>query len=150
PAATLSDVFVSTSSLTKAWGLASLRCGWAIASPELARRIRRVRDLVDVWAPMPADRLSVLAFQHLEALAARAAAIVRANRERASALFAARPELEVVPPAATLAFPRIRGVDDAGPFADRLFAETGIAVAPGHFFGAPAHFRIALGGPPEM
>ncbi|MGE5413359.1 MAG: hypothetical protein ACM3NW_04225, partial [Syntrophomonadaceae bacterium] len=113
-------------------------------------RIRRVRDVVDVWAPMPSDRLAVVAFQHLDALAARAAAIVRENRSRAAAFFASRPELESVAPAATLAFPRLRGVADAGPFAEALFARTGIAVAPGHFFGAPAHFRIALGGPPEM
>ena len=41
-----------------------------------------------------------------------------------------------------------RDVDDAGPFVDRLFRETGTAVAPGRFFGAPAHFRIAFGGDP--
>lgn len=149
PAATLSEAFVSTASLTKAYGLASLRCGWAIASPELARRIRRARDVVDVWAPMPSDRLSVVAFTRLDALAARAAAIVRANRASAAALLASRPELEAAPFAATLAFPRLRGVADARPFADALFAATGIAVAPGHFFGAPAHFRLALGGWPE-
>ncbi len=150
PAATTSDAFVSTSSLTKAYGLASLRCGWAIAPPELARRIRRVRDVVDVWAPMPSDRIAVVAFRNLDALAGRTAAIVRENRAGAAAFLASRPDLEAVAPAATLAFPRLRGVSDAGPFAEALFARTGIAVAPGHFFGAPAHFRIALGGPPEM
>ncbi len=148
-ATTLSEAFVSTSSLTKSYGLASLRCGWAIASPATAQRIRRVRDLVDVWAPIPADRLSVVAFRNLDALAERAAAIVRVNRQRAAALFEAHPGLEIVSPAATLAFPRRRGVADATGFVERLFAETGIAVAPGHFFGAPAHFRIALGGSPE-
>jgi aspartate/methionine/tyrosine aminotransferase len=56
--------------------------------------------------------------------------------------------LECVAPRATLAFPRIRGVDDAAPFAERLFRRTGVAVAPGHFFGAPSHFRIAFGGDP--
>jgi aspartate/methionine/tyrosine aminotransferase len=99
---------------------------------------------------MPSDRLSTLAFRNLDALAARAAAIVRTNRERAAAVFAAHPELELVPPAATLAFPRLRGVEEASAFVERLFTETGIAVAPGHFFGAPAHFRIALGGWPDI
>ena len=36
------------------------------------------------------------------------------------------------------------------PFVDRLFRETGTAVAPGRFFGAPAHFRIAFGGDPAL
>ena len=62
PAATLSPALVSTNSLTKSYGLASLRCGWTLAAPDVTRRIRRARDLVDVWAPMPSDRLSVVAF----------------------------------------------------------------------------------------
>ncbi len=149
PAAMLSPAFLSTSSLTKAYGLASLRCGWALCSPELARRVRRVRDLVDVWAPMPADRLSVVAFRNLGRLAARSGAIVEENLRRVASWLAQRPELEAVPPRSTIAFPRLAGVADAGLWIERLFAETGTAVAPGRFFGAPAHFRIAFGGRPD-
>ncbi len=151
PAATLSPACVSTSSLTKAYGLASLRCGWVLASAELARKIRRSRDVVDVWSPIPSDRLSVLAFDRLDTLAARSRALVEANLGRVTAWLASRAvaaRLECAAPRATLAFPRIRGVDDAAPFAERLFRRTGVAVAPGHFFGAPAHFRIAFGGDP--
>src|SRR4030095_13815107 len=56
------------------------------------------------------------------------------------------PRLECVPPPPPLAFPRLRDVPDSAPFVERLFRRTGVAVAPGHFFGAPAHFRIAFGG----
>ncbi len=149
PAATLSPAFVSTSSLTKAYGLASLRCGWAIASPEIARRVRRVRDVVDVWAPIPSDRLAVAAFRNLDALAERARRIVEPNLERVSSWLAGRRELEAAPPRATLAFPRLKDVKDAREFVEDVFDRTATAVAPGHFFGAPAHFRIAFGGPPE-
>lgn len=149
PAATLSPVFVSTSSLTKAYGLSSLRCGWTLASPELTRRIRQVRDVVDNWAPIPSDRLAVVAFQNLDSLAARARAIVEVNSSRITAWLASRAEIECVPPRSTLAFPRLKGVADAGPFVDDLFARTGTAAAPGRFFNAPAHFRLALGGPPD-
>ncbi|HEY1252096.1 MAG TPA: pyridoxal phosphate-dependent aminotransferase [Thermoanaerobaculia bacterium] len=148
PAATLSEACVSTSSLTKAYGLASLRCGWALASDALARKIRRARDVVDVWSPIPADRLSVLAFDRLDALAARSRALVEKNLARVREFLSATPLLECAPPRATLAFPRIRGVSDSAPFVERLFQKTGVAVAPGHFFGAPAHFRIAFGGDP--
>lgn len=149
PAATLSPRFISTSSLTKAYGLASLRCGWALAAPEVTRRIRRARDIVDVWAPIPADRLAVVAFANLDRLAARARRLVEANRSMVLGWLAGRPDLECVPPRATLAFPRLAGQEDAGPFVERLFAETGTAVAPGRFFGFPAHFRVAFGGRPE-
>lgn len=149
PAATLSPFFVSTSSLTKAYGLASLRCGWAIASPEIVRRVRRARDLVDVWGPIPSDRLALAAFRGLRALSDRARRIVEPNRERVSSWLEGRSDLEGIRPRATLAFPRLKGVGDARGFVEDLFERTGTAVAPGHFFGAPAHFRIAFGGPSE-
>jgi len=146
PAATRSPVFISTNSLTKSYGLASLRCGWALASPEIAERIRRARDVVDVWAPIPADRASVFAFQHLERLAVRARALIEANARLVAAFFAVRPELECVPSRATIAFPRLAGAEDASDFAKELLARYGTAVVPGAFFGAPAHFRISFGG----
>jgi aspartate/methionine/tyrosine aminotransferase len=111
--------------------------------------MRRVRDVVDVWAPIPSDRLAVVAFRHLDALAARARALVESNSAEVAAWLARRHELACVPPRATLAFPRLRDGAGAATFADRLFAATGVAVAPGRFFGAPEHFRVAFGGPPE-
>lgn len=149
PAATLSPAFVSVSSLTKAYGLASLRCGWTIASPEWTQRIRRARDLVDVWAPIPSDRLAVVAFRNLADLAARARTIVLANQASVARFLAGRSDLACAAPRSTLAFPRMIGVEDSGPFVERLFAATGTAVAPGSFFGAAAHFRIAFGGAPR-
>jgi aspartate/methionine/tyrosine aminotransferase len=146
PAATRSPVFISTNSLTKAYGLASLRCGWALASAGTAERIRRARDVVDVWAPMPADRLSVLAFRHLESLGARARALIETNARLVASFFSGRPDLECVPSRATIAFPRLAGAEDAGEFARRLLEMYGTAVVPGAFFGSPAHFRISFGG----
>jgi aspartate/methionine/tyrosine aminotransferase len=148
-AATLSEACITTSSLTKAYGLAGLRCGWTIASAPLTRKIRRARDLVDNWAPMPSDRLSVVAFRNLDCLAARARALIDANLLQVSSFLADTSGLECVRPRATLAFPRLRGVADSLVFTERLFRETGTAVAPGHFFGAPSHFRIAFGGQPS-
>lgn len=145
-AATRSPFFISTNSLTKSYGLASLRCGWALASPEIAERIRRARDVVDVWAPMPADRLSVVAFEHLDRLAARTRALVEANAHAVGTFLAGRRDLACVPSRATLAFPRLAGTEDTQDFARRLLEMHGTAVVPGAFFGAPAHFRISFGG----
>ncbi len=146
PAATLSPVFVSTNSLTKAYGLASLRCGWALASPEIAEKIRRARDVVDVWSAIPADRLSVVAFRHLDRLAGRARALVEENSRRVASFFASCEELESVPSRATIAFPRFRDGRDADPFVRGLLEAHGVAVVPGSFFDSPSHFRISFGG----
>ena len=149
PAAARSDVFVTTSSLTKSYGLSSLRAGWAIAAPALTYRIRRARDVVDGTGSIVAERLAVLAFQHLDALAARARAILARNKALADAFLQARPDLEWVPSSATVVFPRIRGVADAAPFVERLMRERGTAIGPGVFFDAPAHFRVGYGGDTE-
>jgi len=146
PAATLSPAFVSTNSLTKAYGLASLRCGWALASSEVTEKIRRARDVVDVWSPMPADRLSVVAFGEIPRLAWRARRIVEANAPLVSSFLAGREELECSPSQATIAFPRFADGRDSGPFAERLFRDHGVAVVPGSFFDSPSHFRISFGG----
>ena len=146
PAATLSPAFISSNSLTKSWGLASLRCGWALASPEITERIRRARDIVDVWAPIPADRLSVLAFRHLDGLAARARSIIETNAPLVSGFLSSRPELEFVPSRSTIVFPRFRDGRDSGPFAQRLFDSRSVAVAPGRFFEERSHFRLSFGG----
>ena len=41
PAAARGDVFITTNSLTKSYGLSSLRAGWVIAAPNITYRVRR-------------------------------------------------------------------------------------------------------------
>lgn len=148
PAVLLADNIISTNSLTKSYGLAGLRCGWAIASPEIAERIRRARDLVDGTGAIPAERLSVVAFAHLERLAERARTVLEPNGRMVREWLANTAQLEGFVNAGTVAFPRIRGEADAGPFC-RALEQKEVAVVPGHFFESPAHFRIGLGVKPE-
>ncbi len=147
PAASLGDRFITTSSLTKSYGLAGLRCGWALASRTIAERIRRARDIVDGTGVFPAERMSVVAFEHLDRLAARARAILEPNYAVVRSFLDSRPELRYLPPAGgTVLFPSLRDSNDAGTFVERLFSEEHVGVVPGHFFQAPAHFRLAFGG----
>ncbi|HEY2435026.1 MAG TPA: aminotransferase class I/II-fold pyridoxal phosphate-dependent enzyme [Vicinamibacterales bacterium] len=146
PAAGSGDVFVTTSSLTKSYGLSSLRAGWVIASGTVTPRVRRARDVVDGTGSIVAERLAVLAFERLDALHARARTVLGRNKALVDAFLIAHPRLEYVPSASTIVFPRIRGVEDAGPFVERLIQEQMTAVGPGRFFDAPAHFRIGYGG----
>ena len=41
----LGPEFVVTSSLTKVYGVSGLRCGWILAQPDLAWKMRRLNDL---------------------------------------------------------------------------------------------------------
>ena len=149
-AALVGDRLLSISSLTKSYGLSGLRCGWVVTTPAIAERCRRVRDVIDNIGAAPADRLSALAFAHLPRLAERAFSLVTTNLAHANAFFARRPELELaIPIEATIAFPRVRGVDDSAELVRRLFEEQGVAVAAGAFFGAAGHIRLSLAGNTE-
>lgn len=150
PAATLSHTFISTSSLTKAYGLSGLRAGWALAEEAVAEAIRRVRDIVDGVGSFPSELLAHLAFRNLPALRERARAILQPNLARLTDFMATQTRLEWVPPAGgSVGFPRIVGADDASPFVETLRERYHTGVVPGRFFEAPSHFRIALGGRAE-
>lgn len=148
-AAARGDVFVTTSSLTKSYGLSSLRAGWVLASSRLTTRLRRARDVVDGTGSIVTERLAVLAFQHLDALHARARSLLARNRALVDDFLAAHPQLQYAPSAGTIVFPRIAGLADATAFVARAMQEQATAVGPGRFFEAPAHFRIGYGGETE-
>jgi aspartate/methionine/tyrosine aminotransferase len=149
-AARLDGPFVVTNSLTKSYGLGGLRAGWMVASPAVAERLRRTRDVVDNLGSAPADRLAAFAFTRLPALADRTRTLLSGNLDRAKRFLALHPQLHVaVLPTASVTFPRLAGTDDAEPFVQRLFSTHGVAVAPGRFFDSPAHFRISLAGRTE-
>ncbi|HYN05877.1 MAG TPA: pyridoxal phosphate-dependent aminotransferase [Vicinamibacterales bacterium] len=146
-AAHLDGPFIVTNSLTKSYGLAGLRLGWAIGTPPVAMRLRRTRDVIDNAGSSPADRLAALAVAQRARLSERARSLLGANLDLARRFLAAQPLLEVTePPGSSVMFPRIRGCADAEPFVRVLLDEHGVAVAPGRFFEAPAHFRISLAG----
>jgi hypothetical protein len=150
-AATLSPRIITTASLTKAYGLAGLRCGWALADTTVCEEVRRARDLVDGTGSVLAERAAAIAFDCLPALAARARSILAPNFERFGAFMAEQPALEwVTQQGGTVAFPRLRAVASADGFVDRLLRDLQTAVVPGRFFEAPAHFRVALGIPGEV
>jgi aspartate/methionine/tyrosine aminotransferase len=150
-AAGLDGPFVVTNSLTKSYGLAGLRCGWTISSRAVAERIRRTRDVVDNAGPAPPDPLAVLAFGRMPDLSERARLILTTNIARAMTFFASHPRLELVlPPTASVVFPRVAGAASSKAFVQQLLDRYGVAVAPGHFFDAPENFRLSLACAPEV
>ena len=151
PAALLAPNAISTSSLTKSYGLNALRCGWAIAAPEVAERIRRARDVVDGIGPVPMDRLSTLAFAQMDRLSDRARSLVEMNLGVFRLWAAGVRALSLASPAvSTVVFPRVLGVDDTRVMAEQLLREHDVAVVPGHFFGEPRNIRISLAGRPDV
>src|SRR5271166_878981 len=150
PALHLGEHFLVTSSLTKAYGLSGLRCGWVLAAPELAQRMWHINDLYGVNAAHPAELLSVIALDNLDRVAARAKHLLETNRRTQDAFLASRSDLEYHRPEfGTIIFPKLsRGrVDELYRWLTERY-ET--SVVPGKFFDMPQHFRVGIGGDPEM
>jgi len=137
---------VVTSSLTKAYGLSGLRCGWILAPAELAERMRRLNDLYAATPVHLAERLGVVAFDRLDALRARANALIDANRAAYGEILGGHPGLDQTPiDQGTTMFPRLlKGDGDA--LHGRLITRFQTSLVPGRFFGRPDHVRIGLGG----
>ena len=137
---------VVTGSLTKAYGLSGLRCGWILAPPALAERMRRLNDLYAVAPPHIAERLGVIAFDRLDTLAERARALLAKNRGAYRAIFGDHRELDqTIFNVGSTVFPRLRS-GGADAFFDLLRARFATTVVPGRFFGAPDYIRIGASG----
>jgi aspartate/methionine/tyrosine aminotransferase len=146
----LGPQFISTSSLTKGYGLSGVRCGWILAEPELAERMRLLHDIFGALAPHPAERLSVVALQKLPKFITRAKNILETNRAVLNDFLDSREELKAIRPAqGTTCFPMLmKGrVDD---LSDLLHEKYDAAIVPGRFFESPQHFRIGMCAEPEF
>jgi aspartate/methionine/tyrosine aminotransferase len=149
-AAHLGDEFIVTDSLTKVYGLGGLRCGWAIAHPDLVRKMWRLYDLFGVDAAHPAERLSCVAFANLDRIAARARRILDANRAKYNAFLSSNDHIEGPPSElGTVAFPRLRD-GRAAEFARLLSEKCETSVVPGDYFDMPGHIRIGLACDPAV
>ena len=148
-AVSLGPEFVATSSLTKGYGLSGLRCGWILAEPELANRIRRLDDIFAASAPNVMERLNVSALNQLPKIAGRAKAMLETNRQTLNNFLKTRDDVDVVPTEfGTTSFPRLRNVD-VNQLCDLLIKKYETAVVPGRFFESPNHIRIGLCCQPE-
>lgn len=145
----LGEQFVVTGSLTKAFGLSGLRCGWILAEQQLAERIWRLNDLFAATPVHAGERLSVIALKQLPAIAERAQSKLDKHRLLLNQFLDGRDELEAIRPAfGSIMFPRVKG-QSSERLCDLLRTKYELSVVPGKFFELPAHFRIGMGGDSE-
>jgi aspartate/methionine/tyrosine aminotransferase len=146
----LGPEFIVTSSLTKIYGVSGLRCGWILAQPDLAWKMRRLNDLYSATPVHPGELLSVAAFQHLDLLRERVRRIVEADRKLLRDFLKRESAVSAVDTKwGTTSFVRLqaRNVDT---FLERLRSKFDTSAVPGRFFEMPDHFRIGMGVNTEM
>lgn len=144
---------LSIGSLTKAYGLGSLRVGWIILGEGLRHEFEHLRDMAFLgWVdpPTPSCVAGRVALQHLTTLIQPARRFTAECRPHLVRWLEEEPRVEGIAPTLGLAaFPRIRGVDDTRALQAFLAREWQVDVGPGEFFGAPGHVRVGYGVPEE-
>jgi aspartate/methionine/tyrosine aminotransferase len=142
------ETFISTNSLTKAYGLSGIRCGWVLASPEIAESIRHIHDLHAAGNAFPAEVLGVVAFEKLGHIAEIQKFRLDENRKLLKQVLGSQSALEYFwPEHGTVVFPRLTGNAEA--FCDRLRKEYEVSIVPGKFFEDHQRIRIGVGGTTE-
>jgi aspartate/methionine/tyrosine aminotransferase len=146
----LGPEFVVTSSLTKVYGVSGLRCGWILARPDLAWKMRRLNDLYSATPVYPGILLSVAAFKHLNRLREKARRIVDADRKLLRDFLVQQSVLTAVwTDWGTTSFVQLPD-GNADDFLERLREEFDTSAVPGRFFEMPDYFRIGMGMNTEM
>jgi len=146
----LGPEFVVTSSLTKVYGVSGLRCGWILARPELAWKMRRLNDLYSATPVYPGQLLAVAVFTHLNRLREKARGIVDADRKLLRDFLVKQSGLSAVwTDWGTTSFVQLEE-GNADDFLERLRTKFDTSAVPGRFFEMPDHFRIGMGVNTEM
>lgn len=142
---------VVVSSLTKVYGMGGIRAGWMLGAPELLRRASRMVDLLHVIDPYAMLPIIEAAFDHADSLREVGLNTARAGRAVLNLWMGSRGDLEWVEPDAGLtAFPRLPAGLTGSEVSRRLKAEEGTLVVPGRFFEDDRHFRVGVGGGPNV
>lgn len=145
----LGSNFVITSSLTKAYGLSGIRCGWILAQPELVQRMWQIVDFTYGSPVHPAELLGVIALDNFDRVRDRARDLLTTNRALVNEFLSAHPTLDCEPSRfGTTVFPRLRA-GHADKFVTMLREQFETSVVPGEFFEQPQHFRIGFCGKTE-
>jgi aspartate/methionine/tyrosine aminotransferase len=146
--ADLNERAVSLGVMSKTFGLAGLRIGWAATRNEpLFQAMAAFKDYTTICNSAPSEFLATLALRHRESIVKRNLQIIADNLDRLDDFFGAQVELFDWhrPAAGPIAFPRLkRGPVDV--FCRRLVDTAGVLLLPGPLFGDGSNaFRIGFG-----
>jgi LL-diaminopimelate aminotransferase len=145
------DVAIEFHSLSKTYNMTGWRCGWAVARPELAGVLAKVKSFIDTGAFMAVQAAGIAALESWSDFVPGNLEVFRARRDAAVSAFRANGFACDVPRATMyLWVPLPEGIPSAA-FAERLMSDEGVIVLPGSAFGAGGEgfFRVSFIAPPE-
>ena len=145
------QVAIEFHSLSKTYNMTGWRCGWAVAQPEIAGALTKVKGFTDTGQYMGIQAAGVAALESWAEFVPGNLEVFKARRDAAVAAFRTNGFTADVPRATMyLWMPLPDGIPSAA-FAERLREGSGVIVMPGSGFGAGGEgfFRISFIQSPE-
>lgn len=145
------DVAVEFHSLSKTYNMTGWRCGWAVARPEVARTLAKVKSFVDTGQFMAIQAAGVAALESWDTFVPQNVAIFKQRRDAAVTAFRAAGFECEVPLATMYLWIKLPDGVPSATFAERLLEDEGVIVMSGSSFGAGGEgfFRISFITSPE-
>ena len=140
------DVAIEFHSLSKTYNMTGWRCGWAVAKPEVASTLLKVKSFVDTGQFMAIQAAGAAALESWAEFVPKNVAIFQARRDAAVASFRAAGFECDVPRATMYLWIKLpEGIASAS-FTERLLEEQGVVVMAGSSFGVGGEgfFRISF------
>lgn len=147
------DRLICTNSLSKAYGLAGLRIGWAVAPPAMVEELWRRHEYAVIAAAAPSMTLATIALapEKRRALLERQRQISRAGRAVLERWLAGQDGVFHAQPAdaTSIAFVGYNLPLGSVALAEHIRQRASVLLAPGAYLGAEGHLRITIGYEPE-
>ncbi len=146
------DRVICVNSLSKAYGLAGLRIGWAIAQPEMVEELWRRHEYAVIAAAGPSMKLAEIALradkratllERQKKLSREGHAVLENWVRGQEGRFSVSPAV-----ATSIAFVRYNFDVPAVELADHIRQKASVLVAPGAYLGTEHHLRITVGYEP--
>ena len=140
------EVAIEFHSLSKTYNMTGWRCGWAVARPEVARTLAKVKSFVDTGQFMAVQAAGVAALNSWAEFVPKNVAIFKERRDAAVAAFRKAGFECDVPRATMYLWIKLPEGIASAPFCDRLLEEHGVVVMSGSSFGrgGEGFFRISF------
>ena len=140
------DVAIEFHSLSKTYNMTGWRCGWAVAKPEIASTLLKVKSFVDTGQFMAIQAAGAAALESWAEFVPKNVAIFQARRDAAVSSFRAAGFECDVPRATMYLWIKLPEGIASATFTERLLEEQGVVVMAGSSFGAGGEgfFRISF------
>ncbi len=145
------DIAVEFHSMSKTYNMTGWRCGWAVAGPEIAAVLARVKSFVDTGAFMGVQAAAAAALRSWSDFLPGNLEVFRLRRDAAVTAFRDAGFRCDVPRATMYLWAQLPEGVESEPFAERLLEEEGVVVLPGASFGTGGEgfFRVSFIVSPE-